>query len=102
MNPTEEEKLRNKKIIQNLARQALDVQDACNLSGVVHAWSRAMESIFPIGYTEQWGTDKINQHPINQLFASKVHDLCRMGLSDTDAFSKAYDECKRLAEENLE
>jgi hypothetical protein len=61
-----------------------------------------MESLFSIGFSEQWGTDKINQHPINQMFASKVHDLARMGLSDTDAFSKAYDECKKLAEENLE
>lgn len=43
------------------------------------------------------GTDFINQHPINQLWASKCHDLARMGMSDYEQFSKAYDACKKLA-----
>lgn len=87
------------KTLKELAQEAIDVQDGCNLSGVVHGWHRAMETLCSIlrenpGFN---GTDEINQHPINQLWASKVHDLARMGLSDDVAYEAAYNECKKLA-----
>lgn len=89
------------KTIQQLAKDAIEVQDACNLSGIVHGWHRAMEDLVPIlrsgGGKNFGGTAEINHHPINQLWASKVHDLTGMGLSDTEAFSKAYDACIELA-----
>lgn len=87
------------KTLNQLAQEAIDVQDACNLSGVVHGWHRAMEDLFTIlrGPPHNLGTDSINQHPINQLWASKCHDLARMGMSDYEAYSKAYDACKKLA-----
>ena len=89
------------KTIQQLALDALEVQDACNLSGVVHGWSVAMRDLCELlrndlGIT--FCTDAVNRHPVNKLWASKVHDLTGMGLSDMDAFSKAYDDCKKLAE----
>jgi len=47
---------------------------------------------------EREGTHWFNNHPVNQLFASKVHDLCGMGFSDGVAFSNAYESCKKLVE----
>jgi hypothetical protein len=83
------------KTLKELAQEAIDVQDACNLSGVVHGWHRAMEDLCDI--LRDSGTDGRNTHPINQMWASKCHDLARMGTSDWEQYSKAYDACKKLA-----
>lgn len=83
------------KTVADLAQEALDIQNACNLSGVIHAWNRSISDLrrlFPAA-----STDWINQHPVNKMFASKVHDLTRMGLSDMDAYDKAHEECTALA-----
>jgi hypothetical protein len=79
---------------QHAAQAALDVQDACNLSGVVRSFVEAIDAIRrDPAFT---GTDFVNQHPIAQLFASKIEDLTRVNY-DTMTFSKAYDACKALA-----
>jgi hypothetical protein len=87
------------KTLKELAKEALQVQDASNLSGVVHGWHRAITDLCEIlrGDPEFSGTDEINHHPINKLWASKVHDLTQMGTSDIEAWKDAYDECKRLS-----
>lgn len=61
------------KTLPELAQQVLDVQDACNLSGVVHAWSAAITNLRELMPTA--GTDAINRHPINKLWADKVAQL---------------------------
>lgn len=75
-----------------LAAEALVVQDACNLSGVVHSWSRSISRLRQL--LPYAGTDEINGHSINILFASKVASLtnCESGL----VFSTAYDQCSLL------
>lgn len=83
------------KTIQQLAQEAIEVQDACNLSGVVHAWSRSMTRLCEL--LPDLGTAGRNQHPINVLFSSKVASLTRS--EDSDTFSKAYDACRQLAEQ---
>lgn len=85
--------------LKELAQEAIEVQDACNLSGVVHGWHRSMEELCEVLRTNSnfAGTDEINHHPINKLWASKVHDLASMGLSDFEEWGKAYDACKILA-----
>lgn len=82
--------------LQQLAQEALDVQDACNLSGVVHGWHRAMEDLCEL-LRASGGTAERNTHPINQLWASKCHDLARMGMSDMDTYGKALEACYELA-----
>ncbi len=84
------------KTMKQLAQEALDVQDAVNLSGLVHGWSRSISDLRAL--LPNVGTDAINQHPVNKMWASKVHDLARMGLGDMMELSKAYDACKALAE----
>lgn len=51
--------------LRDLAREALDVQDASNLSGVVHGWSRSISELRAL--LPAAGTADINCHPINRL-----------------------------------
>lgn len=85
--------------LQDLAKEALQVQDACNLSGVVHGFSRAITELREI-LRETGGdlsTAAVNQNPICCLWASKIHDLAQMGLSDHERFRIAYDACEEMA-----
>ena len=50
---------------------AVAVQDACNLSGVVHAFSRFMSDCCENGLD----TDQRNNHPVSRLFADKIASL---------------------------
>lgn len=87
--------------LEKLAQDAINVQDACNLSGVVHGFSRAITALRE-ALTEAklpTDTDAINQHPIAKLWASKIHDLTRMGMSDAIAYADAYEACQKLAAE---
>jgi hypothetical protein len=62
--------------MKELAQEALDVQNACNLSGVVHSFARAMTDLRAVAEAEGWaGTQNINTHPICQLWADKIADL---------------------------
>lgn len=81
------------KTMQELAKQALDVQDACNLSGVVHSFSEAIRNLREIARAEGWeGTEAINRHPICLLYSSKIASLT---YSESGAeFTKAYDWAK--------
>lgn len=85
-----------KEIIQREAQKALDCQDACNLKAIIPSMNQARDLILELGGRDK-GTDWFNSHPIMQMYASKIHSLCGMGLSDVDAFSKAYDLCQRMA-----
>lgn len=64
-----------------LIQEAWEVQDACNLSGVVHSFSRAMTRLWEIYQDRAKTTDfrfsstDINQHIISKLYASKIMSL---------------------------
>ena len=58
--------------LAKLAAHAIAVQDACNLSGVVHAFSRAMTALCEMGLD----TDaRKHCNPIAILFSSKIASL---------------------------
>ena len=59
--------------IQKAASDALSSQNACNLSGVVHAFARACEALWD--QPECSGTDWVNGHPISVLFAAQISYL---------------------------
>lgn len=61
------------KTMKELAQEALDVQDACNLSGVVHGFSRAITNLREL--LPRAGTDEINGHPLCALWADKIAHL---------------------------
>jgi len=69
-------------------KAALDVQDACNLSGVLHTWAKLIDKIWAEARENKLGTADVNTHPINVLFASKVASLTGCELSAQ--FSEAY------------
>lgn len=82
--------------MQRAAQMALDVQDACNLSGVLYTWARVMEFLCKESQRLGKGTDWRNGHPINVLFASKVESLTHCDSPAT--FGRAYDEVHKLVE----
>lgn len=84
--------------IGQAARLAIDVQDACNLSGVVRSFAEVTDTIWRNVRASGGGTREVNTHPIAVLFTSKIGDLSGVGCGDFDAFSKAYDTCKQLAD----
>ena len=76
--------------MRELYRDAILVQDACNLSGVVHAFSRAMtklRELYPAKSTEWYNT-----HPIAVMYSSKIASLT--GSEDEPTLTRAYAECK--------
>lgn len=83
--------------IQEAAKAAVDVQDACNLSGVVRTFAQVTETVWEAARAEGHGTDWVNHHPICQLFANKIADLAGADGYSIDHYSTAYAECKRLA-----
>lgn len=99
----EEEEPRMKmepRTIQDAAKDAIAVQDACNLSGVVRSFAELMPVVRE--HVKAQGTDAINRHPVCVLFASKIADLAgQQGGLAGESFARyhfAYEECKRLAE----
>lgn len=78
--------------LAQLASEALAVQDACNLSGVVHGFSRAVTRLREL--LPRAGTAEINKHPICILWSSKVADLCHSDCMLT--LSYAIEECEKL------
>jgi hypothetical protein len=78
-----------------IAQQALDVQDACNLSGVVHAFSRAMTELWDEAHRTGQGTEWVNTHPIVTLFIDKLASLNRYDSS----LNEAWDSVAKIAHE---
>jgi hypothetical protein len=81
---------------QELAQQALDVQDACNLSGVVHSFAKAMDVLWAEARERNKGTAWINQHPIVSLFLDKLASLNGSQYNSSVVF-RAFDEVRHIA-----
>lgn len=80
--------------IEQAAKDALLVQDACNLSGVLHSFSQAMEAINAAMRDAGEGTDWRNNHPIVRLYVDKLASLCGMqGSQAFEHYSTAYHWC---------
>jgi hypothetical protein len=54
---------------------ALMVQSACNLSGVVHSFSEILSRLVKEAQEQGAGTEWINTHPICVLFAEQIKHL---------------------------
>lgn len=68
--------------IHELAQEALDVQDACNLTAVVRAFQQALEDLWQHALACGHGTDWVNQHPITKAYSSKLMSLSGWKLGD--------------------
>jgi hypothetical protein len=61
--------------------RALLSQGACNLSGLAHSLSQAMELIWEEATEQGQGTDYVNNHPIVRLYVEQMSFLCRADYS---------------------
>lgn len=77
--------------------EAIQVQDACNLSGVVHSFSRMMTKIWEEARKDEnkgYGTEWVNQHPIAIMFADKIAHLTARQNLHGDAVEAAWKFCE--------
>jgi len=92
---TNEERTKLNERMKRHCRDAIQVQDACNLSGVTHSMIEAMESVCDMAHRLGEGTAWKNRHPVMVLFAAKVAHLA--GLSDS-SLCDTYERAHRLCE----
>ncbi len=83
--------------IQQMAQSALDVQTACNLSGVISSFGIIVEAMRREHYMD---TQTCNLHPVSRLFAEQIIHLTGAGCGDVESYSTAYAVCTRLASIN--
>jgi len=81
--------------LAQLARESLDVQDACNLCGVAHSFARAMSDLGE--HTRS--TDERNTHPIAVLWADKIAHLTGTQNLGQETVMRAYDAVYKLVDE---
>lgn len=86
--------------LKKAAQEALDVQNACNLSGVVHSLARVVTMLRAL--PECTGTEWCNTHPIVYLFVDKLADLSGVPHLDSGRFMQNYEACIKLASASFE
>jgi hypothetical protein len=68
--------------LRELAQDALDMQDACNLCGVAQDFAKAM---LELGEHCPEGTKQRNTHPVTKLWVDKLISLS--GQADMDTYN---------------
>lgn len=71
--------------MSSIYRNALDVQSASNLSGVVFQFARDMERINAEVRAAGGGTEQANRHPVCRLYAEQIAWLTGAGRCDSHA-----------------
>lgn len=91
--------------LKDAAKLAIEVQNACNLSGVLHTWAECQGLL--IESLNSTAADSYRRHCINIMFLSKVVSLMQVyadpigsvtNYEDKDLFGDAYNACQILAE----
>jgi hypothetical protein len=84
--------------IKDIAQEAMLVQDACNLSGVVHSFSRMMEVIWQEARDKGEGTSYVNTHPIVKIMLDKLVMLAFENYHNSSKeVMDAFDKVRQLA-----
>ncbi len=79
--------------MKQLAEEAIEVQSASNLSGVIHSFSKVMTELrILLNKEPEFSTDKLNTHPICVLFSDKIASMTHSGRNTS--FSIAYNWAK--------
>lgn len=79
------------------ARNALLIQDAVNLSGIVKAMAHDMDAIWDEARKQGKGTDWVNQHPIVTTYLDKLRSL--NGWKDSNETGTDYCTVRELVKE---
>jgi hypothetical protein len=78
----------------NVYQNALDVQNACNVSGVLRSLARDTDAIWEEARAAGQGTDYVNRHPAIILTLHQLLFLSIGGGLDTDTFLAAWNACE--------
>jgi hypothetical protein len=89
--------------LQQAAKEAIDCQNAANLSGVLDSFHRVvMDVIWPEARRQGKGTDFVNTHPVVYLFLDKLtslnHRQC-LCHDNMDNYHEAYTKAQEMAAE---
>jgi hypothetical protein len=83
--------------LREAAQTAIDIQDACNLSGVLRTFDSVVSDvIWPEARRLGQGTDYVNRHPIVRVFLAKLADLNGLEYSWS---AEAFTEVESIASE---
>ena len=75
-------------------QRAIDIQEACNLSGIAHSFSSVLPRILVEARMRAQGTEWVNTHPISVMYTSKMVSLAGHDcLAGDVGFDEAYDAC---------
>jgi hypothetical protein len=89
--------------MMNIYKEAIEVQDACNLSGVIHSFSKVMDEIWKEAKDNGEGTYYVNHHPVAIMFSSKISSLTGQnevyGEPEHHSVNKAYVICEEKQHE---
>ena len=86
------------RITSSLASDAIRVQDACNLSGVVGAFANVLEVVWWLARKNGKGTDWVNNHYIARVWADKIASLTSIQSRHFNKkTSEAHERCADVA-----
>ncbi len=85
--------------IAEIAKSAIEAQNAVNVSGLVLSWAKWMPVINADAMERNI---EHNQHPVNVLMSDKIRSLILLGETDDLAFNAAYDQCQAIASQKNE
>jgi hypothetical protein len=84
----------------SIYQNALNVQSASNLSGVILQFARDMRQINDEVRAKGGGTEQVNTHPVCRLYAEQIAWLTGAGTCESQAtYRRAHDACHRKVEE---
>ena len=78
------------------ASDALGVQNACNLSGVVHAFSSVISTLWEVARQKGHGTTWVNCHPISLMFSTQIAHLSGGSMTEYEKYRWANQMCKDI------
>ena len=85
-------------VTENIYKEAMLLQDACNPSGVAHTLSEVCSYLI---MQEKADTDTVGRNPAVQLIMLKLADLTGTGCTCSEYmenWTKVFQACKSLAE----
>ena len=85
-----------------IVKDSILVQDACNLSGVIHSFGKVVSQLWEYAHEHNHGTVWVNSHPICIMYVNKMAQLAGdSSYLDSNKFSWAY-QWAQSNPENLE
>jgi hypothetical protein len=81
-------------------KNALQVQDACNLSGVVKSFAKDFDAVWSEARELGKGTDYVNTHPVCRLYLEQIAHLVCGGNLDFTSYYDAAEACKEKVKED--